>query len=753
MAGKLSLRSLDAERAAQQRRLALQREQEAARQAAARKAEQAKAAQARTGDGFETARAPRPLLSSADGASAPGAGGQAGVRASSLSGVNAAALFARLPVDRPEPTPAPSGSTTAAEHAAETAAPDPTAGQRASEALEEIRGGTPGDPADWTQKEAADFTGRLADEIEAHRDDPEYVRSLMTLASPELQRSAQLLGDASEHNLERDDVERLAANFSRIGAAAPEAQAAQLAYGLALEVGNHGEQHHFDDGFQHFIDDGGDPKFRNLLAAALDSQGKDKAVDELTHGQPGILDSAYEATVGTVADGISDVAGLFGGLAAAGAEAAWDFGGDVVGAVVDGGSRIIGATADFAVDSAQRTLDFAGDAASWTTEQAQEAVQFAAEHGYQLVGAARDKVRELAGDAIDDALGIHEKIGELDEGDSFTFGGRVTAGFGVGGDLGAGVTVTNTGDGYDVSANVDGDVFLGKFASVGGAGNATFHFETREEAEQAVRILALAGASSAASGVAGPLAPVIAPVLGPSPGEAEFLADHTTSLALEARVGVSVDGQTGLPVTPPGFPPLPGLEAGANVTGGFRIDFENGSPAYLVRTSKVQLNANTDLSQLPDSVKDALRQQFPDFELTGVSGNVVLTVETRVQIDQEHAGDLTSLTNPMSIPLVTGTGENTVKVDVEGKNGDEGIAVHLEAGPVSNAELQDVVSAAVGGGGLAALEPLGLEGTVSHFTDDDGAPDLDLFVTPGFGLDIDLTNRVRDVTETVTVAI
>ncbi|HZN92641.1 MAG TPA: hypothetical protein VFB81_08040, partial [Myxococcales bacterium] len=164
----------------------------------------------------------------------------------------------------------------------EPASGEPTPGQEARDIYEDELSHVVDKPREeWNHADAARYTDAVASQVEAHRDDPELVNSLLTLAGPELERSAQLLGDGTEEKFDREPVEALASNFSRIGNAAPPETAARLAYGVASKIDDDSELNYVDDGFGHYADRTGQGGFRDLVAAALDSQGKGEARDEL----------------------------------------------------------------------------------------------------------------------------------------------------------------------------------------------------------------------------------------------------------------------------------------------------------------------------------------------------------------------------------------------------------------------------------------------------------------------------------------
>ncbi|MHB8875690.1 MAG: Ig-like domain-containing protein [Myxococcaceae bacterium] len=81
---------------------------------------------------------------------------------------------------------------------------------------------------EWSYQDAADFNEQLATLAERHADDPDLVKSMMTMAGAQLTRSAELLGQASYEDVTDESVEALTASLSRLGNAVDEDAAAQL---------------------------------------------------------------------------------------------------------------------------------------------------------------------------------------------------------------------------------------------------------------------------------------------------------------------------------------------------------------------------------------------------------------------------------------------------------------------------------------------------------------------------------------------
>lgn len=174
-----------------------------------------------------------------------------------------------------------------------------TAGTVRDEALAAI--GVPVE--EWTAREAAQFTQYLANAAAAHPGDTALADALIVVSEQELQRSAELLANATENKDDaKEDVKALTDNLSRLGNAASEDISAVLATVVAEQIPEDSEQNWVDDGFGEFVDRTGDSRFLEMLGAALYHQGKHDAGDEMLHtsaggvfGEGGFFDDVFTA--------------------------------------------------------------------------------------------------------------------------------------------------------------------------------------------------------------------------------------------------------------------------------------------------------------------------------------------------------------------------------------------------------------------------------------------------------------------------
>ncbi|HEX8150111.1 MAG TPA: hypothetical protein VF591_23205 [Pyrinomonadaceae bacterium] len=410
------------------------------------------------------------------------------------------------------------------------------------------------------------------------------------------------------------------------------------------------------------------------------------------------------------------------------------------------GGRFLLGVAEVVIDAGNKTIDFVGDVAN-DIKAAADVLKFAAEHGLQLVGRAREAVHGLMLDAINRSLDLGDKIEALGVGDSYTLSGGVDAGWGADGSVEGAVEVTRTGDNcYVVSAEVSAEVGVELFegASVGAGGRVEFKFDNPEDAKQAALILAAGGlglgaAASAASG--NPAAAVLVPALEPTGDEIDFLRSHLSAAEITGSVGAELDGK--LEAGPLGN----GAAFEGEVSHSYRMEFENGKPVALVRTTELSVSgdaaSNLILSQLGEQAGSAL------IEAKGRGGEVTgtVTVETRLALDGARISDVaTFLTDPDSAAFVGGA-ETSIRASVVVDLGGRGVEAEVELSRLSTGDARQVVSGLLRGDVRKVLQnlPFDVSGSVSSFEDTGSNPHLDLKVL-GFGIEVEGRSEERDRT-------
>ena len=559
----------------------------------------------------------------------------------------------------------------------------------------------------------------------AHAGDPAYINSLVREAGPTLDKVATTLGANTEGAFKGgDDAKAIKDSIHSLSVVAEKGgtiTAGSLATTLASKVDNDSELNQFDDGFYAHKDGGGTNLLFDATIAAMRAQGKDSAAGELAErgGDGGFIDSVKDG-VGDVVGAVGDAFGAVGGFAK-------DLG--------EGVMHVVSEAGEFAVDVAKGTVDLIGDAASWTANQVGDAVKYAIEQGMKLAGPVLDKVRSLAREGIDKGLGITENINSLDPGDSVNIGGSFHAQLGVSVDASAEIQVQceegpNGTKRYTVSGEVDASVGIG----VGGSGSAgvggkmEFTFHNPEDAARAAKILASGAAGVAA--LAGPTA-VLAPALLPGPGDLSFLNQHLKSVEVDASVGAHFDSVAGV------------AEADVSAESGYRLNFENGKPVSITRTTEISAEGSVGgpLELLKDSLGNAIT--IPND--AKASGSV--TVETTIPIDGAGVTDLAAfIANPATAAVA---GPATTSVTIEGSfevGGDVGTTGSVTIDGIDASEVRGVVNKLLHGDAANAFKgvEVSVSAEVSAWHDDPDGFDFSFEGTAlGQGVEVSAHNEVR----------
>jgi len=527
---------------------------------------------------------------------------------------------------------------------------------------------------DWTEADANKYSAALADQVEKYKGDPEAVESLMTLSGEQLHRSAELVGQGTEHKGSKEEMAGLTANLSRIGNAAPQRAAAQLAMGIAKEIPEDSEQNYVDDGFSKFVDEGGSAQFRDTIAAALKQDGKEDAAEELIEKGGG--------------SGLDDIAG------------------DVWDSVKDAGSFL----ADKAGDAAKGAYNFVSD---------------------QVIGRLGDSIRNAAANA----LNIDDQINKLKStGDSFTVKGGVEGTL-FGADLGAGVEmkVTKTDTGY--SMELQGNATAGIASklklpgltdaelSATGTASATVKFEFKDAKEVEKAAETVAGVAIGAAATAGPLAPVGAAMLASAGSELGFIGDHYKSTTLKLEGKGEISGEAGNSLG------LPGAKLGGSVSNATAIEIPKSGPPNLILTQKVGVEGNLD-------VADGVGLPSGGTLSPGkVDGKAEISLETKVPIDLSPGELISDPVGALKQAGKTAVDKSTTKLsanvefsagaEIEGGpvklNGRQGLQVQLSA-EAKTKDIVDSLGKAISGDLGGALRSLDqgtkVEGKVRAYTDD-----------------------------------
>lgn len=577
----------------------------------------------------------------------------------------------------------------------------------------------------WSEHDAERFTDALADAVEDHADNPTLVNQLLALSQGRLERTAEIIGTATEANdYDGDTIEQLAANLSRVGNAAPDDGAATLAHALAAEIDDDSELNKVDDGFKHFIEDGGSDRFRAILNEALEQQGKGEAAEELREDGGG---SSIGDRWGDAVSAVTDVVANQTHWALSGANAVYQAGGDALrgqlGRTLDVVDRGLAAVQDHGpswaqgaagvgrrgVDGARAGLEF--------HNRAQEALGGAVVAGgtgavravggavADPVGTAKDGV-ELARQ-LHEAAKISEQIDSLGAGDSVklsaTVGGSV---LGISGELTGDITVKRNDDG-SFTVRADGTVGIGA-ESTGGAGASytaegqaqggvafEFNLDSTDDATTAVRTLMGVGAGGAAGLLEGT--------------HDGFRPDP--ALLKENLVAVEVHGGGALELAASA-----GVEVGPELSAQLRAS--NTGRARLVLEPEPTFELSAEVNVAGTASASATGAGSPISAGADVTAEASVRVKQSFPIEGLELDALDFVTNPLGVAsqlkdhvLETGTTEVTVKagasgtVGVNGKKGGGGVdtTVTLTA---PTGTLNDTISELIDGDFSAAQRTL-----------------------------------------------
>lgn len=544
-----------------------------------------------------------------------------------------------LVIPRAVPTTAPDGQ-------ARTQALQ-SAGQIREQALARV--GVPVEQ--WTATEAALYTSFLADAVEAYPGDAALVDALIVLSADELQRSAALLGHATENKDDPEqDVKALTANLSVLGNAASEDVSAVLAQTVASQIPEDSEQNWVDDGFGQFVDRTGADRFLLMLGDALYAQGKQEAGDEMLY---------------TSAGGVLGEGGVFD---------------DVFGAIRD----FPGNAWEFARN---RVLDPAGD---WVREQITDAMcvedriaELRSPGDTIVVGA--DVAGSVLGMELGAAAGVRITM-TADGGYELELFGE--ASLGVAQKLGL--------------AGFDGD--LGAEVAVGGT--LTFRFDTAEEAVAAAESVVGVAAGVALLGT--PAAPIGGVLLASTADELDWVQTSYAGTSVELTAAVTVDGSL------PGIAASLGVseaEVGALVAAGVRVDFARDGSKTLVYSSAMVLEGSLALDsplELPGDL------QLQGTLQGSVSLELETSIPLDADLGELLADPVGTIADATLDPVSPPATSVTLVVDLQQRAGDGGIGstatgvqLRLTTEGVSSEALVAAATAATAGDLPGALHALG----------------------------------------------
>ncbi|MCY1014247.1 hypothetical protein [Pyxidicoccus sp. MSG2] len=425
-------------------------------------------------------------------------------------------------------------------------------------------------------------------------------------------------------------------------------------------------------------------------------------------------------------------------------------GADVATSAAKAGGRFALGAAEVAIDAKKKTLDLVGDVAQAGGKAAFDAVKFAAKEGLQLADGLQQKVHDAALDGIDKATGLDGKIKDLGPGDSMKLSGKVGLALELDVELKGEFEIKREKDGkYVVSGEAGAGVGLGAGAAahVTAGGKVEYKFDNAEDAKKGALILAGAGATAAN--------PVLGAALAPRPDDLAFLQKNLSSVEIKAGVDASVDASFGGEV---GAGASAGASAGAAASSSYKLEFENGKPKALVRTTEVEVSGKAEASvELfgklgkqtgTDAQGNPINDSLQAF--SGVSGEVKgkIAVETKIPLDSAKVGDWAAFAASPTTAAFAGAAETTIKGELTGDAGDVGVKGDFELSGLSGKEVQTVAGRLLHGDFGNALDGVKVDtkGSWGTFSDKELGIGVDA-KTGGAGVEVSVNGLKRDYTE------
>lgn len=296
---------------------------------------------------------------------------------------------------------------------------------------------------------------------------------------------------------------------------------------------------------------------------------------------------------------------------------------------------------------------------------------------------ARNKAFDTVYDLVDVAAGKVLDPSTLKENDSIKIGGKGSlSGEIFGGGLETSYEIKRspndpkTGEpeyviGFDTSPSLSaglGDLGV----SVSAGAKMEYKFKSPEDVEKFMRLQGKL--------LQGPALSLLNPL---TKEEAAFLKDHISTIELKKGAGVSFDQNFGI-----GEYGSYGISPEAKLQDGLKIEFENGKPVSLVRTTEVSLSGS---DKIGGSFEKLGGVPLNSFKLNGGSEyKGTITVETKVPLDQSKAIDIAELMFSPISAAQKDQAETTIKVAVEKDDGLGGIQGEVEVSNLSGKEARQI---------------------------------------------------------------
>ncbi|WP_074959168.1 DNA/RNA non-specific endonuclease [Myxococcus fulvus] len=300
-------------------------------------------------------------------------------------------------------------------------------------------------------------------------------------------------------------------------------------------------------------------------------------------------------------------------------------------------------------------------------------------------------------------------------GDTLSLSGSLDVKVGLKAGIDGEVEVERTSDGYQLSAEVTGDVGVGLVgsASVSGGGRVEMEFQTPEEVARAAVILGEGPAAITSGGE-----------------DQAFLVEHLS--AMEVNVGAEAEAGLGARLGPANAE----LSASLGATTSYRVEFERGRPSNLVRSIEIEGSGGA-------SIASGLRGNSG----INIGGEVTgsASLETSIPIDgsQVNPQDMLAFVASPASAAFAGPAQTTFSVEGAVDAGPEGRFFTAEVSGLRGEQVQTLSRNLAEGRFDNAFEGVDVEArfTTGSFTDRETGVGARLGV-----LDFEVNARHRDVT-------
>lgn len=231
--------------------------------------------------------------------------------------------------------------------------------------------------------------------------------------------------------------------------------------------------------------------------------------------------------------------------------------------------------------------------------------------------------------------------------------------------------------------------------------------------------------------------------------ERDFLNQHISSVEVKQAIGVQGDDKFGI-----GDVVEVGAQGGTKAQKSYKIEYENGKPAYLVQVAEMSFSGTGKFgTNLPESIQGISKSIVDgDKRLSAINskgGDIkgTITVETKIPLKDVTALDhIAILTNPAAFAM-SDKGKNTIKYVGEVDAGKYGGQQEIEVPDVTLAEAKQIITKLKSDKPEGAFDNVGDRAKQKYVVYEDKGLNVNLDLKVG-GVGIEIGGRAekRDVT-------